>query len=78
MDDFSKEMVRLVQAKLGNEVTVNLEHIIKTNDVKSDGNSEGNTSSIWWCYSYSDRNFDVLQKTYRKIIFHFSELCYII
>ena len=34
MENFSNEVVQLVQAKLGDEVTVNLEHIIKTNDVK--------------------------------------------
>ena len=33
MENFSKEVLQLMQAKLGNEVTIKIENIIKTNDM---------------------------------------------
>lgn len=33
MDNFSKEVMQLMQAKLGDEVTIKIENIIKTNDM---------------------------------------------
>lgn len=33
MENFSKEVMQLMQAKLGDEVTIKIENIIKTNDM---------------------------------------------